>query len=229
MKSFECLNKLWQKEFKWGDRIELSGPSGCGKTQLALFTSLLLAKQGIRTLFLDSGCSRLERLNSFLQCELFKECKKKDLLCQISLKSVFDSVELEQQLSCCATQLKEPTVIMIDSIGDLLSPILGTTQGFESFQQLQRLALHLSCQGHLLIMLNHVVMEGNHLKPALGSKFRLPLQRWMLLFSLDDQERFSRLSDADTLWEEPVLSYEDQGGLWPAYKRILKDYQNPVS
>ncbi|GAM20522.1 hypothetical protein SAMD00019534_036970 [Acytostelium subglobosum LB1] len=157
-----CLDLLLGGGLATGELTELVGPTSCGKTQMAMFTSLQLAKHhGISVLYIDtSSAFSADRVVEMHKYQLVAECQEGfepvdtdqsilAILDRIKWHNCYDPMKLIEILENTHIALESKSsefydrlkLIVVDSVGTLLSSTLGgkSTHGHFVMMRIARL------------------------------------------------------------------------------------------
>ena len=231
--------------------IQVSGLYSSGKTQLMLFclTWYLLRHPKSRVIFIDTGNAFcIDRIRSFLfESDAFKEVQPSislhSLLSRIDRIKCFTIQEFQTLISCdplfqSLIRYEHGLLIIIDSIGALLAPIVGSHHA-QVNEILDTLQVHFSewiaHYNNTIMITNYAIAYGNEIRPALGQRWNsIPSIKWIASIPLEEEIRQRRLTRSYLKRkddEEEILSYEThQGKLYAAFKRTLtRSTQTPTT
>eukprot|EP00026_Physarum_polycephalum_P011473 Phypoly_transcript_11703.p1 GENE.Phypoly_transcript_11703~~Phypoly_transcript_11703.p1 ORF type:complete len:338 (+),score=16.05 Phypoly_transcript_11703:116-1129(+) len=172
-----------------GEMTELVGQPATGKTQICMLAALTTVKQSKTVVYIDSANSfspeRIVEMHTSSETasqETSTQAKIAGLLNRISCRKCFDAFTLIEILHDLQSKLATKEVpfysalklVVIDSIGGLLSPIIGKQQqGHSLMTNISRLIKDMAMEYHIAFLVTNYVVSGGDadratFKPALG-------------------------------------------------------------
>ncbi|KAJ2995543.1 hypothetical protein HDV02_000660 [Globomyces sp. JEL0801] len=214
-----------------GDLIEFAGPSGCGKSQLSHFITLQVAhsRPNEPVLFIDSGgafsaqrCAELYNHSDTFKNSRSSVCVT-EVLNNIIIEECFEIYELfDLMYNILEDKTLSLSLIIIDSIGSILSPLLGP--GYKILHTLKDLLRQLATKFHIPIILVNIAVSNSNItsnrdnypttKPALGQYWHaVPNKRLYFTKSIDTLHHHAALLSGTPVDEENILSCENSDGI----------------
>ncbi|TPX69234.1 hypothetical protein SpCBS45565_g02493 [Spizellomyces sp. 'palustris'] len=251
------VDQLLEGGLALGEFVELAGPPATGKTQLCFFTAITTTTDDptATVLYIDSGnafsASRLSDM--YTHSDRFQQSREsgmdtKNILSRVRCIPCFDAFSLVDIMEEVQKSLANKTtdffsmvrLLIIDSIGALLSPMVGygQSQGYVIMMTIAQILKSIAISHGISILVTNYSVSSDfkstevgrpfsggkkgarreRTKPALGTTWSY-VPNIRLYFTLDEEPSIEGRED------DEVLTYRNrQGDIIPLVKRRIEIY-----